>query len=381
MTAPIFVPLLVATWLVGGAVTAQAATFFLAILEASATPTVHKFSWRGPSFKAWMRDGIEWPEGVFADHAAKAVFFVYLVVLWGVPPVLLGRFVAGGTPWSSVIAGTAFWVMFPIGLLSSLSSPNRWSPFRIGVIVAFVRRPLQTLGFYVLSAPVLAIMVLTFDLVLIRASEDTIVWSLALAPVATVMFFIYARLLGRLGMVVSFAFPDELEEEAEQPRRRKRRGPRHAYDERTRMFGPTEAIPDEPPLQAQPPEMQGIETPYDGVVTGYGVDYSGAAPVEEPKPAPIIQTFDDEDDEPIRVAPPPEISTDRRQVAERLAKSTERELALHAPSRIEEPTNPYGADAVTFLFNPTTVVPWATLTLGLMLMALLQCALHILRPE
>jgi hypothetical protein len=226
------------------------------------------------------------------------------------------------------------------------------------------------------------VLVLTVDLVLIHTSKAAVVWALVLSPVASLMFFVSARLLGRLGLVVSFAAPEEPDEDAAPRRRRKRRTkPLNAYDPRTRMFSPTEEVPDDPPPDAQPPELPGIETPYDGVVTGYGVDYSGAVPVEEPRPAPMIHKFDDEDDEPIRVAPAPEISTDRRRVADELANPPEREMALYAKSRVEEPVNPYGFDALSFLFDPKTVAPWGALTVGLMLLALLQRALDMLRPE
>jgi hypothetical protein len=385
MTAFLFVPLLALTWMVGAGVVSQAASFFLAILEASATPVARDFSWRGPSFRDWMRDGIEWPEGTLADYFAKGVYLTYLVFVWGAPAVLIGRLAAGDTAWASVVTGAAFWLLFPIGLLSSVSGRSRWTPFRSGLLVAFARRPGTTLAFYLLSAPVLAVLVLTIDLVLVHTSKAAVVWAIALAPLAVVMFFVYARLLGRLGMVLSFAFPDDQEpdEQEARPRRRKKRtAPLNAYDPRTRMFSPTEEIPDEPQLGAQPPEMTGIETPYDGVVTGYGVDYSGAAaPAEEPKPAPIIHKFDDEDDEPIRVAPPPEVSNDRQRIAEELAQSTQRELTLHAKSRVEAPANPYGSDTVTFLFNPKTAAPWVALTAGLILLALMQRGLDMLRPE
>src|SRR5918993_3425021 len=128
MTAPIFVPLLVATWLIGAAVASQAASFFLAILEATATPTARDFSWRGPSFKSWMRDGIEWPDGFVADYFAKGAYMAYLVFLWGGPAVLVGRLAAGDSAWATAIAGVLFWLLFPIGLLSSQASPSRWTP-------------------------------------------------------------------------------------------------------------------------------------------------------------------------------------------------------------------------------------------------------------
>ena len=382
MTAFLFVPLLALTWIVGTAMVSQAASFFLAILEASATPATRDFSWRGPSFKSWMRDGIEWPEGFVADYFAKGAYLAYLVALWGGPAILVSRLALGDSPLATVLAGVLFWLLFPVGLLSSQASQSRWTPFRPGLLVAFARRRVQVLGFYLLSAPVLAVLVLTLDLMLVHSLKATMVWAVALAPVAALMLFVYARLLGRLGLVLSFAFPEEPadEEEARPRKRKKKKRPLHAYDPRTRVFGPTEEVLDDPPLRAQPPEMRGIETPYDGEVTGYGVDYTGAVPVEEPKPT-IIYPLDDEDGEPIRVLPPPEISTDRQKVAEKIANPPEHEVALFLKSRVEEPANPYGADTVLFLLNPKTVAPWVALTAGLILLALMQRALDALRPE
>jgi hypothetical protein len=374
-------------WTVGMAVESLAAALFLAVLESSANPTARPFVWRGPSFRAWMRDGIEWPEGTVADHFAKGFYLGYLVILWGAPAVLIGRLVGGTPARATVAAGAAFWLLFPIGVLSSLSARSRWTPFRPGLFVAFARRPVATFGFYLFSAPVLAVLVLSFDLALLHPLRVAVGWTLALAAAGTLAFFVYARLLGRFGMVLSYVFPEEPTEEDEDPRprrRKKRRRPINAYDPRTRVFGPTEEIPDEPALNAQPPDMEGIETPFDGVITGYGVDYSGnPAPVEEPPPARIVHTFDDEDDEPIVVAPPPEISTDRQRIAETLAASTERELTLHAPSRAPEPApaRAYGTDMLSFLFDPNTLGPWVALTAGVMLMSVIQRGLDLFRPE
>ena len=148
------------------------------------------------------------------------------------------------------------------------------------------------------------------------------------------------------------------------------------------MFSPTEEIPNEAPIDAQPPEMQGLMTPHDGEVTGYAIDYAGTAPViEEPKPTRIVHTFDDEDDEPIVVAPPPEISSERQQLAEKIANPPEREIALFTKDRLVEPTNPYGPDAVLFLFDIKTLGPWLTLTCGLIVLALMQAALSTCSPD
>ncbi len=230
-----------------------------------------------------------------------------------------------------------------------------------------------------MSLPLLAVLVVTFELLLLDSHKLALGWSIALCPVAVVAFFIFARLLGRLGLVVTFTQPRV--ETMRKPRARKPSRPVHAYDERTRPFIPKEGIPDDPPSHAQPADLPPIETPFDGPVTGYGVDFSGSAPpVEEAKPASPIMHFDDDDTQ-ITVAPPPDVTgTDREKIAAQLAKPSERELALHLRERPQEPRNPYGVEAVSFLFDPKTIDPWVRLTLGLMLMHILQRSLDLLRP-
>jgi hypothetical protein len=242
------------------------------------------------------------------------------------------------------------------------------------------RRPGKTLGFYLLSAPVLSVLFLTLDLILLRSAKVSIYWTIALAPVAAVLFFVYARLLGRLGLIVSYSLTEVVKPPP--PRRRKPKRPVHAYDPNTRVFGPKEEIPDDPPVRAQPSELPPMPMPFNEPVTGYDVDYEGKTPVvEEPKPT-IVHYFDDEDNTPITVAPPPDItSSDRQRIAEELANPPQREMELYMRERPAEPANPYGAESVTFLFDPKTIDPWLRLTLGLVVMALLLRALDLLRPE
>jgi hypothetical protein len=122
----------------------------------------------------------------------------------------------------------------------------------------------------------------------------------------------------------------------------------------------------------------------DGPLTGYGVDYDGKLPPpEEPKPARTIYPGggDDDDLTPIPVAPPPDISeTDRAKVAAALVVPRESEVELFLRERPTEPANPYGAESVTFLFDPKTLDPWLRLSVGLVVLALLQRALDSLRP-
>ena len=90
--------------------------------------------------------GIDWPDEAYADHIAKAVYLGYLIAVWAGPAILIGRYFAGHTALATAIAGAAFWLLFPIGLLSSMSSETRWTPFRPGLLVAFARRPFKRLA-------------------------------------------------------------------------------------------------------------------------------------------------------------------------------------------------------------------------------------------
>jgi hypothetical protein len=378
MTAFLFVPLLAFAWIFGLAVAAHAAHYFLSIVEGSATGLARNISSRRGSFRTGIRDCVDWPDDHLTDYFAKMFYLGYMVALWGGPAVLVGRLIAGPTPLAAIIAGVAFWLFFPIGQLSSLASGSRWNPFWSEILVAFAKRPGKTLAFYVLSAPVLAGLIFTFDLVLVHSSKVTAAWSIALAPVAVLLFFIYARLLGRLGMVVSYALPRE---EVAQETRPKRKRPTLAYDPKTRWTVPKETS-DVPASDAQPTDLPGLETPNDGIVTGYGVSYdNGPPPAEEPKPARIVHKFDDEDDSPITMAPPTDTrGTDRERIANAMAEPPEHEIELYLRERPSEPANPYGAASVTFLFDLKTIDPWFRLTVGLIGMAILQRALDVLRP-
>jgi hypothetical protein len=385
MSAFFFVPLLAIAWILGFFVAAHASHYFLSIVESSATAMARNVPWAGRPFKEWIRDGVNWPDDLFTDYFGKTFYFADLIGIWAGPTVLLGRLLVGPSPLATVIAGAAFWLFFPIGLLSSLASESRWTPFSPGVLVAYARRPGKTLAFYLISAPVLAVLFVTFDLILLRSSAVTMTWAIVLSPLAVLLFFIYARLLGRLGMVLTFAYPAESEDEEEKAkpcRRKKKKRPKHSYDPTTRWAVPKDEI-EYAPAGTQPDELPGLESPIEGPVTGYGVDYEGKLPPpEEPKPPTVIPTFDDEDNTPITVAPPPDTrGTDRPKIAAALANPPKHEVELYLRERPTEPTNPYGSESITFLFDPKTIEPWLRLTAGLISLALVQHGLDALRPE
>ncbi|HVK13856.1 MAG TPA: hypothetical protein VM597_34255 [Gemmataceae bacterium] len=376
MSAFVFVPLLVLTWILGLAVVAHAGQYFLSIVESSSTGMAQNVAVRGRSFREWVKDGIDWPDEPFADYLLKGFFLSYLAVLWAGPAVVVGRLATDEPGPRLAIAAGLFWLGFPIGVLSSLASGSRWNPFWPGLFVGLARRPLQTLGFYLTSAPLLAVLFVLFDLVLLRPSQIALAWVVALAPVGVLALFVYARLVGRLGLSLSYSLPDA-EEPEPRPAKRKRkpRRPAKAYDEKHRWGIPTEEFVEETPK---------LVNPYDDEeVTAYGVAPAGVpAPEEPPKPAPVVHTFEDEDDTPLVMEPAADLSqTDRAAVAAELANPPEHEVALYLTSRPTEPANPYGAGSLTFLFDMKTVQAWLTLTAGVVLLALGQRALDALRPS
>jgi hypothetical protein len=375
----LFVCTLALSWVIGFVVAAHAAHYFLSIAESSATLLARNVPGREQLVRQGGRDNIDWPDETIADYFVKVFYFGYMVALFGGPAILMARVVVGPSPWAMALAGAAFWLFFPIGQLSSLASGSRWNPFWPDLLVAFARRPFKTLAFYLLSAPVVAGLFLTFDLIFLRTSAVGTIWAIALSPIAVVLFFIYARLIGRLGMVVSFALPRA--EPETKKRRPKRKRPVQEYDPKTRWAVPKD-LTDQPSANAQPEDLPGIETPDEGIVTGYGVNYDGtfAPEEEEEKPVRIVHKFDDEDDRPITVAPAVDTrGTDRQRIAVELAEPPEHEIAMRLRERPTEPANPYGAELVTFLLDPKAIEPWLKLTAGLIGMALLLRFLNALR--
>jgi hypothetical protein len=388
MDAFIFVPLLAFSWIFGLFLSGLVSHYFLTIVESSGTMYAQNVDWSRRSFRALIRDGVDWPEAEYIDWFWKGFYMLYLVGVWIGPAIIIGRVAVGASVWVSVFTGLCFWLFFPIGVLSTMMSTSRWNICWFPIFGCFAKRPLQTLLFYALSFVPLAIIVTTLDLILVHTSKAGFIYALILAPFAMGSLFIYARLMGRLALALSFTRAAEtMAPSDDTPRRRKRPLPTHAYDEATRWNMPTEAV-DHVEAYAQPSDLPPIETPFDGPLTGYNVDFSGqAVPDEEPTPKPVIQIFDDEDNEPINVAPPPETlrdrpkNRDRDRITEQMAAPPQHVMELYVRDRPTEPANPYGMAVVTFFADPKTVQMWMTGTVGLAFLALILRAMDALRPN
>ena len=375
MNAFIFVPLLAATWVIGFIILGLTAHYFLSIVESSATATAENVAFERRSFRSFIRDGVNWPDEQFFDWIWKGAYLAYLVGVWAFPAVLIGRAIAPESWKATAIAAGVMWLGFPIGVLSSLAADSRWNPLWPRLFVCLAQRPVQTLGFYALSLIPLAGLAVGMELMFLHPMQVSLAVGLAMAPVGVTALFLYARLIGRLGMVVSFTRGAEPEDGSAEVAPRRRKKPAHADDEKNRFSRPTEAYD-------QRADMTPLKAP-EGEVTGYGVDFSGTAPAEtEALPARQIHHFDDDDDAPIVMENAAALPTDHRQkLPDRLRNPPECDVAYHLRKRPTEPANPYGAEAVTFLLEPKTAEAWVKLTAAFLTLAALIRALDALRPE
>src|SRR5437660_12132789 len=112
--AMMFVCLLVAAVIVGTYVAAYAANCFLTVAEGTAAGN----------------DVVKWPDEPFIDRLWKFVYFGWLIAVWLMPTLLLGRWLlaattTGFTARAGTVAGAGgLWLVFPISLLSSMSASS-----------------------------------------------------------------------------------------------------------------------------------------------------------------------------------------------------------------------------------------------------------------
>src|SRR5262245_59008714 len=117
MNAFLFIPLLALTWAFGFVLALFAAHYFLTVLESTAAGN----------------EKVVWPEEPLIDWFWKAFYLAFLAGVWLVPIIVAARLMTTN-PWVRfVFVAGAFWLFFPIGLISSQSAESRWVPFWPGV--------------------------------------------------------------------------------------------------------------------------------------------------------------------------------------------------------------------------------------------------------
>jgi hypothetical protein len=150
-------------------------------------------------------DRVVWPEEPFIDWVFRAVQMAALALGWLAPAGLLSRLLAQtwlpGEPALRffLLATGSLWLLFPLGVLSSLSADSRWVPLRPALLGSLMRIFPSVLGFYVCTGLLLAGAAGLWYVALYTAERAVL---LAAAPAGAAVLLIHARLVGRLGWLI-----------------------------------------------------------------------------------------------------------------------------------------------------------------------------------
>jgi hypothetical protein len=154
-------------------------------------------------------DEVAWPDEPYLDWLARAVHVFWLAAVWLVPVGFLLRFLARANPDLPVAALAlppvgVFWLMFPIGVLSSMSASSPWAVFRPALLTGLARIAPSVVVFYAVSALLLAACAGCVGYAL---STLNLLWMAGGAIAVSTTFLIYARLLGRIAWLLGSLEP------------------------------------------------------------------------------------------------------------------------------------------------------------------------------
>jgi len=257
----IFVSLLGFVVIVGAYVLAYAGHCLLVVVQATAAGA----------------DEVTWPDEPIIDWLQRSMFLAILLVIWLFPAFTLSRALneiwlpRAGTLRFLLLAMPGVWLIFPIGLLSTLSAQSPWVVFRPLILWQMVRLIPSTFGFYLSTAGVMAVASALWYAALFGGI-------VALVPVAAVvgagLVLIYARLLGRMAWLIQrLPLPAS--------RSRPAALPKEAAKKYKRRLQPD---PDDPRNQPEPePETTGRD-PWGHAyerVEGYGTSSQAETEAEE----------------------------------------------------------------------------------------------------
>jgi hypothetical protein len=171
-------------------------------------------------------DSIQWPDEPFLDWWWKAFYLLWLLSLWLLVVAFLVLFVLPNffpnmsDELSLALIAGLIWLFYPVSLMSALASDNRWLWVLHGELL---RRLGHHLPSYVVVSAVSA--VLTFGwmaLALYSIYIGPLWFLLASAPLGAAVWLINARLVGRLGWLISHR-TEALPETAPAKKKKKKR--------------------------------------------------------------------------------------------------------------------------------------------------------------
>jgi hypothetical protein len=396
----IFFSLFVASILVGLLVLSYAAYSFFVTLTSTAAGN----------------DEVIWPGEPITDWLFKIWYLGWVLAVWAVPASLLVGLFGLSRPLFALCLAGVLWLVFPVGLLSSLSASSRFIVLRPMIIALLLRRPGVTLRFYAGSALVILVCgalsyAALFGLRPIAQFDQPVI----MVPLAAIFggagCLVYARLLGRLAFIISQsptgrrkrhgqgrpAEADRVETfdpwsppPAEQPLEEQRGPhcrPRKELPQKkklrarkaNRALDPWAIPPDEPIRKKTKPTASDASLPDDpyGPAEGtYEILSEAGAPPQAELP-PKRSGLDQEEAEPYAVSAPSEGTPSRPPSVQPEVSKLEEELA--APRRLPPlPAWPWVTGVYSFPFYPQTVGACGTLMVGfLVLLGLLRLLLFV----
>lgn len=334
MTAFVFVPLLALAAVVVYAVAVFAAHHYITIVECTAHGS----------------DEVRWPGEAFYEWLWKPLYLGWLAAAWAAPAGLLGLMVGKvGGPAVGVLAGVAALAfLFPVGQLSAFVAGHPWMPFHPKAPWLMLVKPGVTAGFYGIAAGTVLVAAAGALLVtnkVVVTYGGPVLGSVVLA----VAWFVYARVVGRLLFVLTYAKDSAIPPSA---------------DVKLPVCGADSPVPARKGKNTRPAEPKPARSAGPEVLP----------PLNRPK-----RPWDDEDDTPYAVHAPEVVI--ERIVDERVIRPKESELRLLARNEVPPPTRPWGPEVWGFLGQAETARSVLVLALLLTVLSVVVRALIDLSPS
>ncbi len=177
--------------------------FSITVLQALVSLIV--FSYAAYSFlvvfvqTAAGNDEVIWPGDPIQDWFLKVWYLLWLLAVWAVPACLLLALFRLPRPLYAAGVLGVLWLMFPVTLLSSLSGTSRLNILRAKIVTLLARHAGTMFGFYLVTFLLLVACAGLWYLGIVR-------WTMVVpvaAGVGAIGFLLYARLLGRIGFLIS----------------------------------------------------------------------------------------------------------------------------------------------------------------------------------
>lgn len=342
MTAFIFVPLLAFTMAYTALLIVYSAHVFLVVVEDTAAGN----------------DEVTWPSDPLYDWAWKGIYLTWLAGVWLIPALLVARMFSPLFPeevrgaWFVGLTALAFWVAFPISLLSSMSAESSFAVLHGGLFARLARRGGSVLAFYLLSGIVVLIGApLVYGLVLSEWMAAPFVAAVGLG----IGWLLYARLLGRLALLARLT-----------PLKRRKSG-KVKRPKGTKVSDPW-AVPDEArdrdaaraAVRMQPSEMAPLHTPFEGEVTGYDVRFDD----DPPPPAPKLRRPQPEPEEAIEMVEEEPVATEPRRPLQVEPDKVEMDRIRRREQERKLPRAPWVEGVWTFPFYSNSLITVTVLALG-----------------